>query len=126
MQMMASFAELEREMIRDRTKAGLDAARAEGRVGGRRPKLRENHRKDIIENILSGKKTGVQTARRNVALVQLMLQGGLRISETTALTHGDLQIKSRSGEELCCNTLAIVLARMLCAGQAGGSLAGGL
>jgi DNA invertase Pin-like site-specific DNA recombinase len=53
MQMVGSFAEFEREMIRERTKAGLDAARAEGRVGGRRPKLRENQRKDIIENILS-------------------------------------------------------------------------
>jgi site-specific recombinase XerC len=34
---------------------------------------------------------------RNVALVQLMLQAGLRVGETTALKHGDLQLKSRSG-----------------------------
>lgn len=32
---MAAFAELERDMIRERTLAGLEAARAEGRVGGR-------------------------------------------------------------------------------------------
>jgi DNA invertase Pin-like site-specific DNA recombinase len=32
---MAAFAELERDMIRERTIAGLEAARAEGRVGGR-------------------------------------------------------------------------------------------
>src|SRR5262249_6296396 len=38
-----------------------------------------------------------QLAPRNVALVQLMLQAGLRVGETTALTHGDLQLKSRSG-----------------------------
>ena len=34
--MMAAFAELERDMIRERTLAGLTTARADGRVGGRR------------------------------------------------------------------------------------------
>jgi DNA invertase Pin-like site-specific DNA recombinase len=33
---MGSFAQLEREMIQERTKAGLLAARERGRVGGRR------------------------------------------------------------------------------------------
>src|SRR5664279_4835068 len=33
--MMAAFAELERDMLRERTVAGLAAARAQGRVGGR-------------------------------------------------------------------------------------------
>ena len=42
MQIVGSFAEFEREMIRERTKAGLDAARARGRIGGRRPKLQHN------------------------------------------------------------------------------------
>ena len=63
MQMVGSFAEFEREMIRERTRAGLDAARAEGRVGGRKPKLKEDQRRDIVENILSGRKTGAQMAR---------------------------------------------------------------
>jgi len=35
MQMVASFAEFERAMIRERTSAGLAVARAEGRIGGR-------------------------------------------------------------------------------------------
>jgi len=34
---MGSFAQLEREMIQERTKAGLLAARERGRIGGRRP-----------------------------------------------------------------------------------------
>lgn len=34
---MGSFAQLEREMIVERTKAGLAAAKARGRVGGRKP-----------------------------------------------------------------------------------------
>lgn len=36
---MGALAEMERELIVERTRAGLAAARAEGRVGGRRPKL---------------------------------------------------------------------------------------
>jgi DNA invertase Pin-like site-specific DNA recombinase len=34
-----AFAEYERNLIRERTKAGLEAARARGRVGGRKPVL---------------------------------------------------------------------------------------
>ncbi len=39
MQIVGSFAEFERAMLRERTRCGLEAARKEGRVGGRRPKL---------------------------------------------------------------------------------------
>jgi len=39
MQMLGSFAEFEREMIRERTRAGLHEARAQGRVPGRKPKI---------------------------------------------------------------------------------------
>jgi DNA invertase Pin-like site-specific DNA recombinase len=37
--LMAALAEMERDLIRERTKAGLEAAKARGRVGGRRRKL---------------------------------------------------------------------------------------
>ncbi|WP_312817873.1 recombinase family protein [Atlantibacter subterraneus] len=36
---MGALAEMERELIVERTRAGLEAARAQGRIGGRRPKL---------------------------------------------------------------------------------------
>lgn len=36
---MSALAEMERELIVERTRAGLAAAREKGRVGGRRPKL---------------------------------------------------------------------------------------
>ena len=36
---MAAFGELERDILRERTMAGLEAAKARGRVGGGRPKL---------------------------------------------------------------------------------------
>jgi DNA invertase Pin-like site-specific DNA recombinase len=45
------------------TAAGLAAARAEGRVGGRRPKLTPAQRADIAENVLSGRRTAAQMAR---------------------------------------------------------------
>ena len=38
-QMTGVFAQLERDLIRQRTQEGLEAARARGRVGGRKPKL---------------------------------------------------------------------------------------
>src|SRR5688500_9734242 len=62
-QMLGSFAEYERAMVKERTAAGLAAARAEGRVGGRRPKLTAQQRTDIVENVRSGRRSGAQMAR---------------------------------------------------------------
>lgn len=39
---MASMSEMERELASERTRAGLEAARKKGRVGGRRPKMTES------------------------------------------------------------------------------------
>ena len=50
-------------MIRERTKAGLDAARKDGRIGGRRPKLTKHQRQDVIDNVISDRKSGAQMAR---------------------------------------------------------------
>jgi DNA invertase Pin-like site-specific DNA recombinase len=63
MNMVGSFAEFERAIIRERTNAGLLAARAEGRIGGRRPKLTPAQQADIAENVLQGRKTAAQMAR---------------------------------------------------------------
>ena len=63
MQMVGSFAEFERSMIRERTRAGLAAARAEGRIGGRRPKLKANQRTEIAAMVMSGRKTAAEAAR---------------------------------------------------------------
>src|ERR1700674_2469760 len=54
MQMVAAFAEFERAMLRERTKAGLDAARREGRVGGRRLKLTPQQPAEIIRMVSKG------------------------------------------------------------------------
>ena len=36
---MSAMAQMERELIAERTKAGLEAAKAQGKVGGRKPKM---------------------------------------------------------------------------------------
>lgn len=56
---MAAMAEMERELIRERTRAGLNAARARGKLGGRKPKL--------------------DAAKLNAA--RRLLEGGMPVSE---------------------------------------------
>lgn len=63
MQMLGSFAEFERAMIQERTKAGLETARRAGRVGGRRKKLSPEQEQEIKKMLSSGEKTQAQIAR---------------------------------------------------------------
>ena len=63
MQMVGAFAEFERAILRERTKAGLDAARKQGRIGGRRPKLRPNQQDEIVTMVSTGTKTAADAAR---------------------------------------------------------------
>ncbi len=63
MQMVGSFAEFERAMIRERTSAGPAAARAEGRIGGRRRKLDVAKRREIAESVITSRKSGADMAR---------------------------------------------------------------
>ena len=57
MQMVGAFAEFERAMLRERTQAGVDAARQQGRVGGRRPKLSPQQQSEIRKMVSEGDKT---------------------------------------------------------------------
>jgi DNA invertase Pin-like site-specific DNA recombinase len=63
MQIVGSFAEFERAMLRERTKTGLENAKKAGRIGGRRSKLTLCQQKEIIQLITSGQKTAADTAR---------------------------------------------------------------
>ena len=63
MQMVGTFAEFERAMIRERTRAGLKAAADQGRKGGRNPKLTDEQKADIADNVLSGRRSGADMAR---------------------------------------------------------------
>ena len=55
MQMLGSFAEFERAMVRERTHAGLKAARAQGRLGGRRLKLLPQQTAEILDMLGAGR-----------------------------------------------------------------------
>lgn len=63
MQIVGTFAEFERAMLRERTRGGLDAARKQGRVGGRRPKLNTHQQQEIVHLVNSGQKTAADVAR---------------------------------------------------------------
>lgn len=60
---MGALAEMERELIVERTRAGLAAARAEGRIGGRRPKLTNEQWAQAGRLIASGE------SRQRVAII---------------------------------------------------------
>src|SRR5579859_2436891 len=63
MRMVGAFAEFERAMLKERTKAGLEAARKEGRIGGRPPKLKAQQQQEILRLVKKGKKTAAAAAR---------------------------------------------------------------
>ena len=63
MQIIGSFAEFERAMLRERTRSGLDAARQQGRIGGRRSKLKAHQQQEIIQLVSTGQKTAADAAR---------------------------------------------------------------
>ncbi|ECW0050674.1 recombinase family protein [Salmonella enterica subsp. enterica] len=51
---MSALAEMERELIVERTNAGLAAARAQGRIGGRRPALQPDQIAQINRLVKNG------------------------------------------------------------------------
>ena len=52
--MMASLAQMERELIAERTKAGLAAAKAKGRIGGRKRKMTQSKIESAKQLLTSG------------------------------------------------------------------------
>ncbi len=51
---MASLAEMERDLIVERTRAGLEVARQLGRKGGRKPKMTESKIESARKLLASG------------------------------------------------------------------------
>lgn len=60
---MGATAEMERELIVERTRAGLAVARVQGRIGGRRPKLTPEEWEQAGRLIAAGE------TRKRVALI---------------------------------------------------------
>jgi DNA invertase Pin-like site-specific DNA recombinase len=71
----ACFAEFERELIRERTKAGLEAARARGRKGGRRQGMtKEAEQKAILaESYYKDGKMGVNQIAKEIGVSKMTL-----------------------------------------------------
>src|SRR5579871_4036709 len=82
----ASLAEFERNLIRERTRAGLDAARARGRLGGRKPKLDAKQVHEIRALLRDPQVNVTDVARR------------YGVSRTTIYKHVGVVIPTRSLE----------------------------
>jgi DNA invertase Pin-like site-specific DNA recombinase len=77
--LFASLAEFERELIRERTHAGLASARARGRVGGRRGLSEEAERTAIIaETLYREQQLGVNEIAQRLRISKVTLYKYLR------------------------------------------------
>lgn len=63
MAMIGAFAEYERAMIRERTRAGLEAAAAAGRRGGRRRRFTPAQEREIARSVIRGERSAADAAR---------------------------------------------------------------
>src|SRR6266550_3092410 len=80
LQFIAMLAEFERNLISERTKAGLDAARARGRVGGR-PKLPPTESKVVIAKQLHASNTPIKTILKTLNIKKSTFYRYLRMEE---------------------------------------------
>jgi len=65
--LFASIAEFERNLIRERTGAGLEAARKKGRVGGRKPVLDEAKQETVSLMLRSAEEAGKEPDYKKIA-----------------------------------------------------------
>jgi DNA invertase Pin-like site-specific DNA recombinase len=79
-QFIAMLAEFERNLISERTKAGLEAARARGRVGGR-PKVKATDTKVVIAKQLHASNTPIKTILKTLNIKKSTLYRYLNMSE---------------------------------------------
>jgi DNA invertase Pin-like site-specific DNA recombinase len=68
---MASLAQMERELLLERTRAGLDAAKAKGRVGGRKAKMTPSKVEAARKLLSAGVHPGEVAANLGVSLPTL-------------------------------------------------------
>lgn len=87
--LFASLAEFERELIRERTHAGLASARARGRVGGRRRGLSEEAERTAIvaETLYREQNLGVNEIALRLRISKVTLYKYLRHRGVTIHSH---------------------------------------
>lgn len=85
----AALAEFERNLISERTKAGLKAARARGRKGGRKAKLSSADTRKAAAMLLDPMVTKTEVAKHfgisRVTLNSALLRGGFPLNQTTKI-----------------------------------------
>ncbi|MDG1483926.1 MAG: recombinase family protein [Myxococcota bacterium] len=99
--MLGAFAEFEREMIRERTRAGLEVAKKKGRLLGRRPKLTPEQQAMVVELITAGR--GQREVARLLGVSQKTISRIWRRNNTTQVSDSperasDSQVKNLPGE----------------------------
>lgn len=85
MTILAAVAQFERDLIKERTYAGLARAKSEGRIGGRRVKLSHEQQADILSRLTSG--AGVRALAREYEVVPstiMRIRDGANKSSTLA------------------------------------------
>ncbi len=75
--LFAALAEFERNLIRERTKAGLEAARARGRQGGR-PKKLDKEKRQLAVDLYAGKKHSIKQICASVGITKPTLYKYIR------------------------------------------------
>ena len=83
--MMASLAQMERELIAERTKAGLIAAKAQGRIGGRRRKMTTSKIESAKKLLASGSLP--KDIARNLGISIPTLYRWIPASDSQAITY---------------------------------------
>lgn len=68
-----ALAEFERDLIRERTHAGLAAARSRGRVGGRPKKLTDPKQLELARALYKGGQTDIETICRTLGISRATL-----------------------------------------------------
>ena len=72
-----ALAEFERDVIRDRTKAGLSAARARGRLGGR-PKVMDQSKLAMAKSLMANQTNAVKDICRTLGVSKTTLYRSLK------------------------------------------------
>ena len=101
MRLLAVFAEFERAMIRERTLAGLEAAKRKGRLLGRRPKLTPEQQTMVVELLIAGR--GQREVARLLGVSQKTISRIWRRNNTTQVSDSserasDSQVEDLPGE----------------------------
>lgn len=76
--LFGALAEFERDIIRERTKAGLEAARARGRVGGR-PKLLDEKKVAVARQLMSNPANKPLDVARTLGISRATLYRNLKV-----------------------------------------------